>query len=136
MTLLLFFKYSESILFADDFRLFSSVCSDLDSVLLQRDLDCLFKWRTDSRLHLNIEKCSILSYTRKAQPLNHVYQINNLVLSRSNTVTDLGIIFDTKLDISQHIDTMVSKTYRGLESLSAEPEKWTENIWAKTKDIF
>ncbi|GBM22882.1 putative RNA-directed DNA polymerase from transposon BS [Araneus ventricosus] len=108
------FKYSESLLFADDLKLFSSIRSDLDSVLLQRELDCLFKWCTDNRLHLNIEKCSVLSYTRKAQPLNHVYKISNLVLSRSNTVTNLGIIFDTKLDFSQHIDTMVSKTYRRL----------------------
>ncbi|GBO17437.1 hypothetical protein AVEN_182173-1 [Araneus ventricosus] len=108
------FKYSECLLFADDLKLFSSICSDLDSILLQRNLDSLFKWCTDNRLHLNIEKCSVLSYTRKTQPLNHVYKINNLVLSRSNTVTDLGIIFDTKLDFSQHIDTMVSKTYRRL----------------------
>ncbi|GBO31455.1 putative RNA-directed DNA polymerase from transposon BS [Araneus ventricosus] len=108
------FKYSECLLFADDLKLFSSIRSDLDSVLLQRDLDCLFNWCTDNRLHLNIEKCSVLSYTRRAQPLNHVYKINNLVLTRSNTVTDLGIIFDTKLDFSQHIDTMVSKTYRRL----------------------
>ncbi|GBN39968.1 hypothetical protein AVEN_165540-1 [Araneus ventricosus] len=49
---------------------------------------------------LNIGKCSVLSYTRKAQPLIHVYKINNLVLSRSNTITVLGIIFDSKLDFS------------------------------------
>ncbi|GBN79656.1 putative RNA-directed DNA polymerase from transposon BS [Araneus ventricosus] len=81
------FKYSECLLFADDLKLFSSMNSNLDAVLLQSDLDCLFKWCTVNKLHLNIEKCSILSYTRKSQPLNHVYKINDLVLSRSDSVT-------------------------------------------------
>ncbi|GBN62629.1 hypothetical protein AVEN_261490-1 [Araneus ventricosus] len=112
-------------------KLFSSIRSDLDSVLLQRDLDCLFKWCTDNRLHLNIEKCSVFSYTRKAQPLNHVYKINNLVLSRSNTVTDLGIIVDTKLDFSQHIDTMVSKTYRWLGILKRRTRECSSEFTLK-----
>ncbi|GBN72531.1 hypothetical protein AVEN_90091-1 [Araneus ventricosus] len=107
------------------------VHSDLDSVLLQRDLDCLFKWCIDNRLHLNIEKCGVLSYTRKAQPLNHVYKINNLVLSRSNTVTDLGIIFDSKLDFSQHIDTMVSKTYRRLGFLKRRTREFSSELTLK-----
>ncbi|GBM72769.1 putative RNA-directed DNA polymerase from transposon BS [Araneus ventricosus] len=125
------FKYSECLLFADDLKLFSSIRSDLDSVLLQRDLDCLFKWCTDNRLHLNIEKCSVLSYTRKAQPLNHVYKINNLVLSHSNTVSDLGIIFDTKLDFSQHIDTMVSKSYRRLGILKRRTSDFSSKLTLK-----
>ncbi|GBM51335.1 hypothetical protein AVEN_229197-1 [Araneus ventricosus] len=109
-------------------KLFGSIRSDLDSVLLQRDLDCLFKWCIDNRLYLNIEKCSVLSYTRKAQPLTHVYKINNLVLSRSNTVTDLGIIFDSKLDFSQHIDTMVSKTYRRLGFLKRRTREFSSEL--------
>ncbi|GBM10011.1 putative RNA-directed DNA polymerase from transposon BS [Araneus ventricosus] len=125
------FKYSECLFFSDDLKLFDSVRSDLDSVLLQRDLDCLFKWCIDNRLHLNIEKCGVLSYTRKVQPLNHVYKINNLVLSRSNTVTDLGIIFDSKLDFSQHIDTMVSKTYHRLGFLKRRTREFSSELTLK-----
>ncbi|GBN53651.1 hypothetical protein AVEN_189562-1 [Araneus ventricosus] len=125
------FKYSGCLLFADDLKLFGSIRSDLDSVVLQRDLDCLFKWHIDNRLHLNIEKCSVLSYTRKAQPLIHVYKINNLVLSRSNTITDLGIIFDSKLDFSQHIDTMVSKTYRRLGFLKRRTREFSSELTLK-----
>ncbi|GBM45831.1 putative RNA-directed DNA polymerase from transposon BS [Araneus ventricosus] len=92
------FKYSLCLLFADDLNLLSSMNSNLDAVLLQSDLDCLFKWCTVNKLHLNIEKCSILSYTRKPQPLNHVYKINDLVLSRSDSVTDLvNLIFPNTL---------------------------------------
>ncbi|GBN81981.1 hypothetical protein AVEN_117678-1 [Araneus ventricosus] len=132
------FKYSGCLLFADNLKLFGSIRSDLDSVLLQRDLDCLFKWCIDNRLHLNIEKCNVLSYTRKAQPLIHVYKINNPVLSRSNTVTNLGIIFDSKLDFSQHIDTMVSKHIAGLDFLSVEPENFPVNLpsWSCVVLIF
>ncbi|GBN62678.1 hypothetical protein AVEN_90603-1 [Araneus ventricosus] len=102
-----------------------------DAVLLQSDLDCLFKWCTVNKLHLNIEKCSILSYTRKSQPLNHVYKINDLVLSRSDSVTDLGIIFDTKLDFSQHINSMVSKAYRRLGILKRKTKEFSSEISLK-----
>ncbi|GBN84643.1 putative RNA-directed DNA polymerase from transposon BS [Araneus ventricosus] len=125
------FKYSECLLFADDLKLFSSMNSNLDAVLLQSDLDCLFKWCTVNKLHLNIEKCSILSYTRKSQPLNHVYKINDLVLSRSDSVTDLGIIFDTKLDFSQHINSMVSKAYRRLGILKRKTKEFSSEIALK-----
>ncbi|GBM74609.1 hypothetical protein AVEN_241038-1 [Araneus ventricosus] len=96
-----------------------------DAVVLQSDLDCLFKWCTVNKLHLNIRKCSILSYGRKDQPFNHVYKINDLVLSRSDSVTDLGIIFETKLDFSQHIDSMVSKAYRRLGILKRKAREFS-----------
>ncbi|GBM59470.1 putative RNA-directed DNA polymerase from transposon BS [Araneus ventricosus] len=125
------FKYSECLLFADDLKLFSSMNSNIDAVLLPSDLDCLFKWCTVNKLHLNIEKCSIISYTRKSQPLNHVYKINDLVLSRSDSVTDLGIIFDTKLDFSQHINSMVSKAYRRLGILKRKTKEFSSEIALK-----
>ncbi|GBN90941.1 hypothetical protein AVEN_141309-1 [Araneus ventricosus] len=121
---------SECFLFPGDLK-FSSICSDLDSVLLQRYLDSLCKWCTDNRLHLTIEKCSVLSYTRKTQPLNHVYKINNLVSSHSNTVTDLGIIFDTKLDFPQLIHTMVWKTYRRLGILKRRTREFPSELSLK-----
>ncbi|GBM90559.1 putative RNA-directed DNA polymerase from transposon BS [Araneus ventricosus] len=121
-------KYSGCFLFADDLKLFGSIRSDLDSVLLQRDLDCLFKWCIDNRLHLNTEKCSVLSYTRKAQPLIHVYKINNLVLSRSNTITDLGIIFDSKLDFPNISIPWSLRHIAGLDFLSVEPENFPVNL--------
>ncbi|GBM26619.1 hypothetical protein AVEN_85221-1 [Araneus ventricosus] len=106
--------------------------SGLDSVLLQRDLDFLFKWCTDNRLHLNIEKCSILCHTRKPQLFYHVYKINNLVsttlkYSQSRSWDHL----DTKLDFSQHIDTMVSKTYRRLGILKRRTREFSSELTLK-----
>ncbi|GBN56447.1 hypothetical protein AVEN_194291-1 [Araneus ventricosus] len=115
----------------DDLKWFSSIRYNLDAVLLQIDLDCRFKWCTDNKLHLNIEKCSILSYTRKAQHLNHVYKINNLVLSRSDSITDLGIIFGTKLDFFQHIDSMACKAYRRLGILKRKTREFSSEIALK-----
>ncbi|GBN25854.1 hypothetical protein AVEN_252762-1 [Araneus ventricosus] len=125
------FAYSKCLLFADDLKLFSSMNSNLDAVLLQNGLDCLFNWYTVNKLHLNIEKCRILSYTRKSQPLNHVYKINDLVLSHSDSVTDLGIIFDTKLDFSQHINSMISKAYCGLGILKRKTRAFSSEIALK-----
>ncbi|GBN44066.1 hypothetical protein AVEN_208332-1 [Araneus ventricosus] len=129
------FSSTLSVLFADDLKLFSSISSNLDAVLLQSDLDCLFKWCTDNKLHLNIEKC-ILSYTRKAQPLNHVYKINDLVLSRSDSVMDLGIVLDTKLDFSQHIDSIFSKAYRRHGILKRKTREFSSEIALKVLYYF
>ncbi|GBM16529.1 hypothetical protein AVEN_148910-1 [Araneus ventricosus] len=124
-------KYSEYLIFADDLKLFRLIRSNLDAYLLQRDLDYLFKWCLDNKLHVNIEKCSIFSYTRKAEPLNHNYKLNNFVSSRSNSVPDLGIIFDTKLDFSQHINAMVSQTYRRLGILKRKTREFSSEIALK-----
>ncbi|GBM17408.1 hypothetical protein AVEN_119450-1 [Araneus ventricosus] len=72
-----------------------------------------------------------ISNTRKAQPFNHVYKINNLVSSRSDSVTDLGIILDAKLDFSQHIDSMVSKAYRRLGILKRKTREFSSEIALK-----
>ncbi|GBN16192.1 hypothetical protein AVEN_111678-1 [Araneus ventricosus] len=74
---------------------------------------------------------SMILNTRKAQPLNHVYKINDLALSRSDSVTDLGVIFDTKLDFSQHIDSMVSKAYRRLGILKRKNREFSSEIALK-----
>ncbi|GBM00726.1 hypothetical protein AVEN_150896-1 [Araneus ventricosus] len=112
-------------------ELFSSMNSNLDAVILQSGLDCLFKWCTVNKLQLNIEKCSIFRYTREAHLLIHVYKINDLVSSRSDSVTDLGIVFDTKLDFSQHIDSMVSKAYRKLGILKRKTRECSSEIALK-----
>ncbi|GBL75100.1 hypothetical protein AVEN_31793-1 [Araneus ventricosus] len=67
----------------------------------------------------------IYSYTREPQPLTYDYKINNLVVTFSNAVTDLGIIFDTKLDFAQHIDVMVSRAYRRLGILMRKSREFS-----------
>ncbi|GBM76391.1 hypothetical protein AVEN_48384-1 [Araneus ventricosus] len=72
---------------------------------------------------MNIEKCSVLSYTQEAQPWNHVYKINNLVLSRSQIHSRI-----LGSSLTPNIDTMVSKTYRRLGILKRRTREFSSEL--------
>ncbi|GBM21394.1 putative RNA-directed DNA polymerase from transposon BS [Araneus ventricosus] len=81
-------------LFADDLKFFRQIRSSADAALLQNGLDNLYQWCIVNKLLL--EKCSILSFTRKSQPIFYSYQINGILLRRSKSVTELGVTFDAR----------------------------------------
>ncbi|GBN90679.1 hypothetical protein AVEN_71173-1 [Araneus ventricosus] len=104
------FGFSGCLLFADDLKFFRQIRSNADAALLPNDLDNLYEWCIVNKLLLHVEKCSILSFTRKSQPIFYSYQINDILLRRcrSKSVTDLGVTFHTRLDFTQHIHNIVS----------------------------
>lgn len=63
-------------------------------------------------MHLNVNKCSIISFTRRTdvrcQYFN--YSINNVSLNRSRVVKDLGVLFDAKLTFSNHIQSIIQRS--------------------------
>ncbi|GBM15650.1 hypothetical protein AVEN_95271-1 [Araneus ventricosus] len=77
------FGFSGCLLFPDDLKFFRQIRSSADADLLQNDLDNLYQWCIVNKLLLNVEKCSILSFTRKSQPIFYSYQINDILLRRS-----------------------------------------------------
>ncbi|GBM05975.1 hypothetical protein AVEN_80566-1 [Araneus ventricosus] len=112
-------------------KLVRLIRSNLDAALLQRDLDYLSEWCTDNKLLRNIEKCRILCCTRNPQLLTYDYKINNLVVSSSNSVIDLGINFDTELYFSWHIDAIVSRAYRRLRILKRKTREFSSALALK-----
>ena len=68
-------NYSKCLLFADDTKIFKKIkCID-DSLELQADLDNIYKWCIRNGMSLNIDKCSIISYSLKKNTI-----LNNYVL--------------------------------------------------------
>ena len=97
------------LLYADDLKLFCSVTSPADCMLLQRNLDnILYDWTNENDLPLNVSKCNILSFYRIKQPILHSYTVDGTALSRVDRFSDLGVIFDTQLSFVPHIETLVS----------------------------
>lgn len=105
------FKTSRCLLFADDLKIFQTVRSIGDALSLQSDLDRLISWCDLNCLELHVKKCIVMSFHRKKSPLHFEYSIYNLRLDRVHEVRDLGVIFDTKVDFSCHIDLIISKAY-------------------------
>lgn len=100
--------------FADDLKIFTAVKSNRDIVNLQHDLNLLNIWCTDNKLILNISKCKFLSFSNKLNPSQAHYSINGNTLERVNSINDLGVIFDSKLKFTNHIDFITRKAYRTL----------------------
>ncbi|XP_044586008.1 uncharacterized protein LOC123266045 [Cotesia glomerata] len=89
-------------LFADDAKYYLAVRSVDDCVYLQRNLDVVAAWCRDNKLHLNEEKCKVISFSRSRNQIRFDYKINGVVLQRVSCCRDLGVNFDSKLAFSQH----------------------------------
>ena len=107
-------KSSQCIMYADDVKLYRRVRTTSDCEQLQSDLDNLSRWSADWRLRLNPSKCRAFTSSLKTFPVQHAYSIDGSVLERVSEVRDLGVIIDTKLTFSSHINQTISKANRAL----------------------
>ena len=105
---------SQCIMFADDVKLYHRVRTTSDCEQLQSDLDSLSRWSADWKLRLNASKCFAFTLSLKTSPVVHPYSIGGSVLERVSEVRDLGVILDTKLTFSAHINHTVAKANRAL----------------------
>ena len=103
--------YSKCLMFADDLKIYCLVKSVLDATNLQRDLDMLSSWCQQNCLFLNNYKCKTMSVHRKRCPIVFEYQLNQIPLARLSVVKDLGVMLDSTLSFTQHVDFVVCKAY-------------------------
>lgn len=103
-----------SLLYADDLKLFSNVSSVCDQVSLQTQLNGLWEWCQLNKLHLNIDKCKVMSFTRRKEPMVYPYSLGQSSLGRVGTFRDLGVYFDCELSFNHHIAQTVKSAYKML----------------------
>ncbi|XP_044757831.1 uncharacterized protein LOC123315985 [Coccinella septempunctata] len=100
------------LLFADDLKFFLKVKSLLDCVELQHAIDRLYHWCVLNCLSLNVEKCHVISYTRKKFSIRYPYNLNGNDLNRVTQTRDLGVLFDDKCSFVPHIENTISSAFR------------------------
>ena len=105
---------TNSLLFADDVKLYHKICSPEDSRLLQEDLDRLTAWSEAWKLNLNPSKCHSFRITLKKNFIPATYQIRGITLEHREKVRDLGVWLDSKLNFAYHVDLTVSKANKML----------------------
>ena len=105
---------SNVLLYADDLKLFASINSEEDCHRLQHDLTKINSWCEINRLPLNISKCNAMTFTRRSNSINFSYKIGNDMVTRCKQFKDLGVIFDSKLTFTAHIDHITANAYRNL----------------------
>lgn len=107
-------KYSNVLMFADDLKMFKIINDVEDGELLQEDLTNLVRWCKINMLKLNIQKCFQISFFKIKDPIEFRYRICNEYLSVTNSIKDLGVIFDSKLTFKPHIDNIISRALKQL----------------------
>ena len=84
-----------------------------DYQILQETVDKIQHWSDVWLLKLNVDKCKVVSYGRQVEKNKYVMVQNNCTveLQRDAYVKDLGVVFDEKLNFSQHISERINKAY-------------------------
>jgi hypothetical protein len=100
----------EVLLFFDDAKIFSIVRSPEDTLNLQSHLYRFAIWSCHNCLPLNISKCSVITFSRLNNGISYNYKIDNCVITRDNSVRDLGIDIESNMSFSIHINTIIKKS--------------------------
>jgi len=104
-------NYSKLLSYADDTKIFKEISYIRDCNLLQQDLSAFESWCKNNSLNLNIAKCQVMSFSRKA-PASIIcfdYKLNGVSIERVQKVRDLGIDLDPKLTFKEQYESMIHK---------------------------
>ena len=97
------FSNSKFLLFADNLKIFKLVSSESDALSLQSDLRMFEDWYRRNNLRINADKCHVIRFScGKCATFN--YSLNDTDLLPINAVRDLGVVIDSSLTFSQHVD--------------------------------
>lgn len=112
---------------ADDLKIFKTISSDFDCLVLQQNLAVFDNWCYRNGLSLNHSKCKIISFYHTKKPIVHNYKLKDTDILRVDLIRDLGILFDSKLSFLPHLNSAISKARRLLG--------FTFRVTASFKDI-
>jgi hypothetical protein len=98
------------LLYADDIKLYADIGVIDDCYTVQRDLDRLCAWCDVNKLYLNVRKCKVITFSRAKVQVTYDYSLkNDQNLEKVSVIRDLGVLMDSKLTFSEHVDVTVSK---------------------------
>lgn len=106
--------YAKHLMYADDKKIFLKINKVSDCETLQAELNALYNYYSDNMITVNIKKCQCISFTRRTIPILYSYNFNGVLLERVSTIRDLGVHFDSKMTLTDHIDIITKKAYKNL----------------------
>ena len=121
-------------LFADDSVIYKNIETYNDHLVLQEDINKLFSWSERWQMSFNVQKCYVLSITRKTVWKScYTYTMSDQDLPVVSSSKYLGVTISDKLKWSDHIKdvTAGSRKVLGLleRNLSQCPEKVKESAF-------
>ena len=130
------------LVYAEDLRLYAVIQTQEDCRRLQTCLSLFVDWCHRNKLIVSVEKCQVISFHRKSQPIIHDYHIDGMTLTRVTEVTDLGILLDSKMTFDLHRSGLIPKATRQLGFVSkvakdfSDPHCWKAMHTVQLYDRF
>ena len=99
---------SDSLLYADDTKIFRRIMCKKDAEELQSDLNMLEAWSRKWLLSFHPDKCHVLTLG-KFENIQHTerYRVYDMELDHVFEEKDIGVIVDSDLSFAEHISTKV-----------------------------
>ena len=91
--------YSTVRLFADDTVVYLTVSSDSERSKLQSDLDKLAKWENNWKMEFHPEKCTVLTVSKKRNPVKWNYTLHGHILAHETSSKYLGCTVSNDLEL-------------------------------------
>lgn len=108
------FSNSHHLLYADDTKIYRVVQSSDDCAKLQQDLYSFERFCSNNCMPLNLDKCYVITFSRKFHPIKYNYSISGRNIARVDFIRDLGVTLDSKLHFNKHIDCILVRAYKQL----------------------
>ena len=112
---------TNTLIYADDTKIWREIHVNNDHILLQLDIDYLLDWALQNNIKFNIPKCKVLSFSHYRSSLlenlsftTYYYRMNEKFLDYCKNETDLGILMTPTLNFSDHSDKLYSKACQRL----------------------
>uniref|UniRef100_A0A0N4WGI2 Reverse transcriptase domain-containing protein n=1 Tax=Haemonchus placei TaxID=6290 RepID=A0A0N4WGI2_HAEPC len=96
-------------IYADDIKIYAAyedASTSSAQQALRLSVERMNEWASSWDIPLNLNKCSVMHFGN-ATAIDYV--INGIHLPSARSTKDLGVIFDTSLKFSSHIDSVVKK---------------------------
>ena len=108
-------QFCETLLFADDLKLFKRITCVQDCHVLQSALISLYHWCCKWKMSLNFHKCFYLNFSlKRSRNIDFDYDIHGTLLQSVSSIKDLGVYFSQNMCFSMHIHYVVKKAFRML----------------------
>ena len=103
-------------LYADDTKIWRTIYSEHDQVVLQNDVRYLHEWSLRNKIKFHPNKCKVLSVANNTPPLlgilpniQFIYFLGENPLDYTESEIDLGVNINPKLNFNTHCNRIVSK---------------------------
>lgn len=123
---------SKTYLYADDLKIVRVIHNEHDCQTLQSDINSLTNWCVANKLSLNTKKCQVMTFSRKRERITYEYAVNDVTLTRSYQIKDLGVIFDPELSFIPHYDYISNRSIKMLGFIIRNTRNFTNIDCLKT----